>query len=31
VPFYEQQGFIVEGEEFIEADMPHLLMRRRLG
>ena len=31
VPFYEQQGFIVEGEEFIEADMPHRLMRRRLG
>lgn len=31
VPFYEQQGFIVEGEEFIEADIPHLLMRRRLG
>ena len=30
VPFYEQQGFIVEGEEFIEADMPHRLMRRRL-
>ena len=31
VPFYEQQGFIVEGEEFIEADMPHRLMRRRLS
>ena len=31
VPFYEQQGFIVEGEEFIEADMSHRLMRRRLG
>jgi predicted GNAT family N-acyltransferase len=31
VPLYEQQGFIVEGEEFIEADMPHRLMRRRLG
>jgi len=31
VPFYEQQGFIAEGEEFIEADMPHRLMRRRLG
>lgn len=30
VPFYEQQGFIVEGEEFIEADMPHRLMRLRL-
>ena len=31
VPFYEQLGFIAEGEEFIEADMPHRLMRRRLG
>ena len=31
VPFYEQQGFIVEGEEFIEADMPHRLMRRQLN
>lgn len=31
VPFYEQQGFTAEGEEFIEADMPHRLMRRRLG
>ena len=30
IPFYERQGFIVEGEEFIEADMPHRLMRRRL-
>ena len=30
IPFYERQGFIVEGEEFIEADMPHHLMRRRL-
>jgi len=27
IPFYERQGFIVEGEEFIEADMPHRLMR----
>jgi len=30
IPFYEQQGFVPEGEEFIEADMPHRLMRRRL-
>lgn len=30
IPFYERQGFISEGEEFIEADMPHRLMRRRL-
>ncbi len=30
VPFYERQGFVVEGEEFIEADMPHRLMRKRL-
>lgn len=30
VPFYERQGFIVEGEEFIEADMPHRLMRLNL-
>ena len=30
VRFYEQQGFVVEGEEFIEADMPHRLMRKRL-
>ena len=30
IPFYERQGFIVEGEEFIEADMPHRLMRKRL-
>lgn len=30
VPFYEREGFVVEGEEFIEADMPHRLMRRRL-
>ncbi len=30
IPFYEQQGFVAEGEEFIEADMPHRLMRRRL-
>lgn len=30
IPFYERQGFVVEGEEFIEADMPHRLMRRLL-
>ena len=31
VPFYERQGFVVEGEEFMEADIPHHLMRRRLS
>lgn len=31
IRFYERQGFIAEGEEFIEADMPHRLMRRRLA
>lgn len=30
IPFYERQGFIAEGEEFMEADMPHRLMRRRI-
>ncbi len=28
--FYEKQGFIAEGEEFLEADMPHQLMRLTL-
>jgi predicted GNAT family N-acyltransferase len=28
--FYEKQGFIAEGEEFLEADMPHRLMRLTL-
>ena len=29
--FYEKQGFITEGEEFLEADIPHRLMRLTLG
>jgi predicted GNAT family N-acyltransferase len=29
--FYEKQGFIAEGDEFIEADIPHRLMRLTLG
>jgi predicted GNAT family N-acyltransferase len=28
--FYEKQGFIAEGDEFLEADMPHRLMRLTL-
>jgi len=28
--FYEKQGFIAEGEEFLEADIPHRLMRLTL-
>ena len=28
--FYEKQGFIAEGEEFSEANMPHRLMRLKL-
>jgi predicted GNAT family N-acyltransferase len=28
--FYEKQGFIAEGDEFIEADIPHRLMRLTL-
>ena len=28
--FYEKQGFITEGEEFLEADIPHRLMRLTL-
>jgi len=28
--FYEKQGFIAEGDEFVEADMPHRLMRLTL-
>jgi predicted GNAT family N-acyltransferase len=30
VPFYLHQGFEEEGEEFEEAGIPHLLMRRKL-
>jgi len=29
--FYEKQGFIAEGEEFLEADIPHRLMRLTLS
>ena len=29
--FYEKQGFIAEGEEFLEADIQHRLMRLTLG
>lgn len=28
--FYRQLGFVEEGEEFFEAGLPHLIMRRRL-
>lgn len=31
VDFYRQQGFTVEGEEFLEADIPHRLMRLKLS
>ena len=31
VPFYEQQGFACEGEEFLEVDIPHRRMRLRIG
>ena len=30
VGFYEKQGFIVEGERFFEAEIPHFAMRRTL-
>jgi predicted GNAT family N-acyltransferase len=30
LPFYERLGFIAEGEEFMDADIPHRRMRRRL-
>lgn len=30
IPFYAKQGFIVEGDEFLEADIPHRLMRKQL-
>jgi predicted GNAT family N-acyltransferase len=29
--FYERHGFISEGPEFLECEMPHRLMRRALG
>ena len=31
VPFYERQGFVCEGEEFLEVDIPHRRMRLRLN
>lgn len=30
LPFYERHGFVAEGPEFDEADIPHRLMRRNL-
>jgi predicted GNAT family N-acyltransferase len=30
-PFYAQYGFVREGEEFIEAGIPHICMRRDFG
>lgn len=29
--FYQRYGFTREGEEFMEAGIPHICMRRRLG
>ena len=31
LPFYAQHGFVAEGEEFLEADIPHRLMRLALN
>lgn len=31
IEFYERQGFRVEGEEFLEADIPHRRMRKTLA
>lgn len=30
IPFYQRQGFITEGEEFLDAAIPHRHMRRPL-
>ncbi len=30
VAFYLRHGFVAEGEEFMEAGIPHFLMRRRI-
>lgn len=30
VPFYERLGFVAEGEEFLDAGIPHYRMRRKL-
>ena len=29
--FYEKQGYVAEGETFLEADIPHLRMTKALG
>lgn len=31
VPFYERLGFVAEGEEFLDAGIPHRRMRRKAG
>ena len=31
IPFYARQGFVCEGDEFLEVDIPHRLMRLRLA
>ena len=31
VPFYEKLGFVAEGDEFLDANIPHFLMRRALA
>jgi predicted GNAT family N-acyltransferase len=28
IPFYERQGFTIEGEMFVEAEIEHYTMRR---
>jgi len=30
VPFYHAHGFVVEGDEYLEAGIKHLVMKRRL-
>ena len=30
VPFYARHGFVIEGEEFVEAGSPHRIMRAHL-
>ena len=31
VGFYESLGFVAEGEEFEEADIPHITMKRKFS
>lgn len=31
MPFYARYGFVTEGDEFMEAGIPHRVMRRRTG